>query len=219
VLSAASAPVYGAGRRGAAHPAGTLCRNDDDHDTLDMTDQDRDAKLMRDMQAGDRGALETLYDHYAPLLLGLAMRILRDRADAEDALQEAWVQVWKRCGSYQASRGSVAAWLVTIARTRALDRYRSRVARQRAETGPPVAADAGDPTAHGGAIGHLNARLAGALAALDPRHRRVIEIAYFEGLSQREIAERLEVPLGTVKHWTREGLMTLRAAMPKDAWT
>lgn len=184
-----------------------------------MTDQARDAALVERMQSGDRDALETLYDRYAALLLGVATRILRDPAEAEDALQDSWVQAWRRCGSYDPRRGSVAGWLVTIVRTRALDRYRSRDSRRRAEGATadpaPAVADAERP----GDLGDLRARLDGALSGLDPKHRRVIEIAYFEGLSQSEIAERLELPLGTVKHWTRQGLLALRAGMPKDVWT
>jgi RNA polymerase sigma-70 factor (ECF subfamily) len=184
-----------------------------------MTDQARDAGLIERMRSGDRAALEALYDRHTPMLLGVAVRILRDRAEAEDAVQETWVQVWRRCAGYDRRRGSVAAWLVTIARTRALDRYRSRASRARAEGAPAAPVTTPDDAERGGALGQLRVQLGAALAGLDPRQREVLEIAYFEGLSQSEIAARLVVPLGTVKHWTRQGLLALRAAMPKDAWT
>ena len=175
---------------------------------------------MRRIQAGDAAALAELYDRYTPLLYPVALRILRSATEAEDAVQDAWVQVWKRAESYDVRRGNVAAWLLTVARTRALDRYRSVASRSRAETRAeeePVRVAPVDP-ARSAAQADIGERVRAALARLQPQQRQVLEIAYFEGLSQSEISERLDAPLGTVKSWTRQGLMRLRELLPEQEW-
>lgn len=185
-----------------------------------MTDQERDLRCLERLQSGDSKALEELFDRYAPLLYPMVLRILRSPSDAEDTLQEVWLQVWKRVATFDASRGTVGAWLVMLARSRALDRYRSLTSRRNAETRaeaePPVAPpdDASISAAHR----QLSARVGSALAQLAPQQRQVIEIAYFEGLSQTEIAARLNAPLGTVKSWTRQGLTRLRELVPQEEW-
>jgi RNA polymerase sigma-70 factor (ECF subfamily) len=176
-----------------------------------MTTTADDLLLMRRLQSGDRDALADLYDRHAALAYGVALRVLRQAEEAEDALQEAWVQIWNRCGSFDPSRGNVAAWIVTIVRSRALDRLRRSSTRGRAESAPhvepPVAPVAPDRSAEASS---LRTELSRAMDAIDPRQREVLEIAYFEGLSQSEIADRLGVPLGTVKYWMRQGLLQLR---------
>ena len=134
-------------------------------------------------------------------------------------MQDAWLQVWKRAGTYDARRGTVAAWLTTVARTRALDRYRSLAARGRAEAkaDPEPMAPPADP-AGDASRSQIGDRIRRALAQLEPRQREVLEIAYFQGLSQSEIAERLSTPLGTVKSWTRQALMRLRDMLPQEEW-
>ena len=184
-----------------------------------MTEQERDRQCLQRLRDGDARALEELYDRYTALLYSMALRILRSPSEAEDAIQEAWLQVWKRASSYDATRGTVAAWLLTMARSRAIDRYRSVASRGRAEAkvdpeaGPP-STDPASTTAHG----QLGERVRSALAMLVPQQRQVLEIAYFEGLSQSEIAARLKAPLGTVKSWTRQGLIRLRELLPEEEW-
>lgn len=184
-----------------------------------MTGAENDLDCLRRIQAGDSAALGELYDRYTPLLYALVLRILRSPADAEDALQEAWVQVWKRAASFDPARGSVGAWLTTVARTRALDRYRSMRSRTTAETKvePDSIAPPPDPGAEAG-LSQLGGRVREALGALTPQQRQVLEIAYFEGLSQTEIASRVGAPLGTVKSWTRQGLMRLKELLPQEEW-
>jgi RNA polymerase sigma factor (sigma-70 family) len=104
-----------------------------------MSDRDRDLACMGRLRAGDASALEELYDRHGGLLYSVVLKIVGRATDAEDVLQEAWFQVWKRCGSYDPSRGPVVAWLVTLAKSRAIDRYRSLAARQRAEDSVAVA--------------------------------------------------------------------------------
>jgi RNA polymerase sigma-70 factor (ECF subfamily) len=185
-----------------------------------MSQQERDLQCILRLQAGDQRALQELYDRYTPLLYPVALRILRSASEAEDVLQEAWLQVWRRVVTYDPRRGNVAAWLLTVARSRALDRYRSLSSRKRAENDEnleplPPAPDPARVSVHS----ELHERVQKALSALQPRQREVLEIAYFEGLSQSEIAERLGAPLGTVKSWTRQGLMRLRELLPNEAAT
>jgi len=184
-----------------------------------MSQQELDVQCLARLGRGDQRALAELYDRYAPLLYPVALRILRRPADAEDAVQQAWLQAWRSAASYDSRRGTVAAWLLTMVRTRALDLYRSLASRRRAEGAAepdPVAApdDPMTSTAHG----QLSHRVREALATLAPQQRQVLEIAYFEGLSQSEIAERLNAPLGTVKSWARQGLMKLRDLLPQEEW-
>ncbi len=181
--------------------------------------QERDLDCVRRVEGGDSRALEELYDRYCPLLYPVALRILRSTADAEEAVQQAWLQAWKSAGRYDDRRGTVAAWLLTLTRSRALDLYRSLSSRRRAESQsetPPEAAP-GDPATET-VQGQLGARVRQALAKLPAQQRQVLEIAYFEGLSQSEVAARLSAPLGTVKSWTRQGLMRLRELLPQEEW-
>jgi RNA polymerase sigma-70 factor (ECF subfamily) len=184
-----------------------------------MSQQEDDRVCLRRVSEGDKSALAELYDRYGSLAYSVALRILRSSADAEDAVQQAWVQVWKSARSYDSRRGSVAAWILTIGRSRALDLYRSLGSRRRAEShddvDPPAAP--ADPVA-GMALGQLGTRVRDALNELAPQQRQVLEIAYFEGLSQSQIAERLKAPLGTVKSWTRQGLMRLKELLPQEEW-
>lgn len=182
-------------------------------------DPAQDRQCLERIQQGDTRALGELYDRYTPLLYPVVMKILRSSADADDALQEAWLQVWKRASTYDPRRGSVAAWLLTVARTRALDRYRSLAARGRAESkaDPDPVNPMPDPAVDA-TRGQIGERVREAMASLEPRQREVLEIAYFQGLSQSEIAERINAPLGTVKSWTRQALMRLREMLPQEEW-
>jgi RNA polymerase sigma-70 factor (ECF subfamily) len=178
-----------------------------------------DVELLRRIGAGDLIAVGALYDKYAPTMLGIALRILRDRAEAEDVVHDAFVIVGDRARQYAADRGSVAAWLVTLVRNLSIDRTRRRVRR---------GAIARDVLAHesGVAAGDANAdpearalvaaqreRVRRALAALPDVQRATLEIAFFEGLSYPEIAEREGVPLGTIKSRAARALAALREAL------
>ena len=177
-----------------------------------------DRTLVLSMRGGDERALAALYDRHSPALLGLVMRIVRDRADAESVLMKVFLQVWRSAGTFDAERGSVVGWLATIARSRALDQVRSSVRRERREPmqvdseTPLVLVDtsaAGDP---GAAVEAQETRRAvqRALESLQPGQRTAIELAFFEGLTHVEVAERLAEPLGTVKTRIRLGMIKLR---------
>lgn len=190
-----------------------------------MNDSDRDRACLVRLREGDQRALEELYDRYADLLYSIAIRIVRGAPEAEEVVQETWVQAWRKAASFDSDRGSVGAWLVTIARSRALDRLRSMGSRLRAETAAgaelqaetamPTTADASAQATHR----QLSATVVSALAQLGDQQRRVLELAYFQGLSQTEIADQLATPLGTVKSWTRQALMRLRELVPQEEWS
>ena len=183
-----------------------------------MNEQQQDRSCMERIRAGDMRALEELYDRHSGLLYSAALRILGRAADAEEVLQEAWLQAWNRAESYDVARGAVVAWLLTLLRSRAIDRVRSRASRQRveqavAEAPPPQAAEEPPATV---AQRQLQEQVTSALEELAPQQRQVLELAYFGGLSQSEIASRLGAPLGTVKSWTRQALMRLRDLVPEE---
>ncbi len=178
------------------------------------------AELIRRMAAGDREAFGRFYDRYAPMAYSLILRVVHDPADAADVLQETFWECWQRAAAYDPGRGSPEAWLVTRARTRAIDRVRS--ARRRGETfvAPLDEAIAAAPADPGGdpatRIGD-RAAVEGALGQLPAVQREVLELAYYGGLTQTEIAERLTQPLGTVKTRIRLGLERLREIMKERA--
>ena len=183
-----------------------------------MTGGTRDIDCLRRMGAGDESALTELYDRYIALVFPVAMRILGNQAEAEDVMQDVWLQVWRNTASYDKSRGTLSAWLLTITRSRALDAVRSRSARSRREDQARAAApDAVAPVLDGETSSSRDAVRA-AFDRLEPHHRTVLELAYWQGLSQREIAERMQQPLGTVKSWTRQALREMRGVLPEGEW-
>lgn len=165
-----------------------------------------DGELIRRVGSGDRGAFDALYRRYARPVFGLALRRLGDRGRAEDAVQETFASVWRAAGSYKPERGPGAPWLYAVARNAIVDNGR-------AKREPPV--DAPDEVAveEGPAeraeSGWIAWRVHRALAELPENERRVIELAYWGGRSQTEIADLLGIPLGTVKTRTRTGLARL----------
>lgn len=167
---------------------------------------------MSRLAAGDMEAAAELYDRYAGQILALARRILRNDGDAEDVVQEVFSQVWRNARSFESHRGSVGAWLLVIARTRSIDRLRARQARPDnvAEAYPESIADRSVPVPDQLLSEEQAARIRQALVALPDAQRTALELAYYEGLTQSEIAQRLTEPLGTVKTRIRTALMTLR---------
>lgn len=164
---------------------------------------------MSAISRGDEGALAALYDRYRLILFGLTLRILHDRQESEDILQETFLQVWRRAGDFDATRGRAFTWLVTIARSRALDRLRSMGSRARLAEAAPPPEQIGDAAAD--AFHSEQAEVVRrALAQIPIDQRQALFLGYFEGLTQSEIAARLGAPLGTVKTRMRTGLMKLR---------
>lgn len=176
------------------------------------------------MSTGDEYALGALYDRYAKTIHTIAYYLLGQADEAEDAVEETFWQAWRDAGRYETSRGAVSTWLSTIARSRALDRKRAwrRRAEEPLETVAPASPDAGDradamaPAAdpqHDAEASERARDVAAALGRLPAEQREVIELAYFSGLSQSEIAARTSLPLGTVKTRARLALEKLRAPL------
>jgi len=172
-------------------------------------------QLIQRAAAQDREAFSQLYDRFSSLVFSLAMRMLRAQSDAEDLLQEVFMQVWRQAGSYSQERGSPEAWIINIARSRAIDKLRAIRRRDKSFilTDDPAAAESPDNVES--AVGESEAKLAmnSALANLPEAQRRVLELAFFSGLSQTEIAERLAEPLGTVKTRMRAAIQRLRGIL------
>jgi RNA polymerase sigma-70 factor (ECF subfamily) len=180
-----------------------------------------DGELVAQAARGDERAVGRLYDRYGAVLYAVAYRIVGQRADAEEVVLEAFAQAWRDAPRFEAGRGSVAGWLTMIARSRALDLVRARSRRERItasaaadrpETSPAMGDFRPDPAR---ALDHDERRrqVEQALTLLSPPQRQAIELAYFEGLSQSEIAERLQEPLGTVKTRVRLGMQKLRESL------
>lgn len=180
-------------------------------DTLKNSMAETDADLVQRLRDGQTAALGKLYDRYAGLVYGIALKMLTNAAEAEDLTQEIFLILWQR-NTYQASRGSMGSYLSTLTRSRALDRLRVGSNRQRIlsqwsdDVGPRNSAATPFEQA---SIDERKELVRKGLAELPEKHRQVLEMMYFEGLSQAQIAQRLETPLGTVKTWARKGLLQL----------
>ncbi|MGH7526342.1 MAG: sigma-70 family RNA polymerase sigma factor [Gemmatimonadales bacterium] len=180
-----------------------------------------DRELIARAAEGDERAIAALYDRYGGVLYAVAYRIVGQRADAEEVVIEAFSQAWREAPRFESARGSVAGWLTMFARSRALDLVRARARRERItaaaaadrpETSPAMGDWRADPAT---SYDHSERRrqVQEALQSLSPPQRQAIELAFFEGLSQSEIAARLQEPLGTIKTRVRLGMQKLRECL------
>ena len=175
-----------------------------------------DGDLLVRLQRRDPKALAELYDRYGGMVYRLILRMVRDSGTAEDLVQETFLRVWNRAGGFDSERGAVGPWLLAVARNRAIDYLRSRSGRAESavelnETeNPELFAGMPPDPLHFDLARHVKR----ALDRLTPQQREAIELAYFEGMSQTEIAERMGQPLGTVKTWMRRALEQMREALP-----
>jgi RNA polymerase sigma-70 factor (ECF subfamily) len=176
--------------------------------------QDPDVELLSAIARGDEQALASLYDRYRLILFGLILRILHSRAEAEDVLQEVFLQVWQKAADFNQARGRPFTWLVTLARSRAIDRLRSLGARERLATASAreETEEVGDAVTDA-ILSERGEVLRDALSELPAEQRQVLLLAYFDGFTQTEIAERTGSPLGTVKTRMRSGMGRLRALL------
>lgn len=177
-----------------------------------------DHHLVRSVAAGSAEALSRLYDRYAPIVFGLARRILVRLEDAEEVVQDVFAQIWRDAARYEHGRATVAGWVVMLARTRSIDRLRARKARpdQNAGVEPDVTPQLAsrDRSPEQVTISEQDAReVRSALTSLPEPQRSLVELAYYEGLTHSEIAEKTGVPLGTVKTRLRTAMTTLRVAL------
>ncbi len=176
--------------------------------------QENDVELLKAIAAQDEAAeasLAQLYDRYRVILFGLLMRILNNREEAEDVLQELFMQVWRRAADFDENRGKPFTWLVTMGRSRGIDRLRMLAARERtAVAAARDEAEAISDAATDAFRSEQRGLVTNALAQLPDEQKRPLMLAYFEGLSQSEIAAHLGAPLGTVKTRMRTGMIKLR---------
>lgn len=191
-----------------------------------MTDVDRTAPddtaaavvvLLARVASRDEQAFEALYRLTSARLLGIGLRVLGDRAEAEDVLQDVYITVWAQAGRFDAARASAWTWLGTIVRNRAIDRLRaapSRLPRAPIELAESVPDPAPSPASQADAGGE-GARLDDCLGRLDSRGRSLIRTAFFEGATYDELATRTGSPLGSVKSWIRRGLLQLRECLER----
>ncbi|MBV8201110.1 MAG: sigma-70 family RNA polymerase sigma factor [Acidobacteria bacterium] len=181
-----------------------------------------DAALIKLVAERQPDALALLYDRFAPTLLALARRILDNHADAEEVLQEVFIQVWNRAERYDPARSSVSTWLVLLARSRAIDRLRSRKVVERtheagAQAAPGTAEGYASPEAVENVfIQERHERVRREMAALPAEQRQVLEMAFYQGLTQSEIATQAGMPLGTVKTRTLLAMKKLRNALRQE---
>jgi len=169
-----------------------------------------DARLVVRIRTGDEQAMAQLYDRYSPIVYSVALRVLGDTGGAEDVMQDVFMQLWRNPAAFDSSRGSVPAWLAVVARNRAIDAIRKRrPADDIADTIVSVEPDLVGETERARAVDKVRGTLGGMPAA----QRKALEMAFFEGLTHSEIAEKTGEPLGTVKTRIRSGLLALRKAM------
>jgi RNA polymerase sigma-70 factor (ECF subfamily) len=173
---------------------------------------DTPSQLLQRIANGDRESFARFYDQYASLVFTFALRLLQIASDAEDLLQEVFLQVWRQASSYSQERGTPEAWLIMITRSRAIDKLRALRRREQSAPSSEAATVVGEDVRVESGAAASEARLVvrGALGRLPEAQRVVLELAYFDGLTQTEIAHRLGEPLGTVKTRMRVGLERLR---------
>ena len=182
---------------------------------LDVVDHDAVAPLLARVANGDQGAFASLYENTSGKLLGVCLRVLSDRAEAEDVLQEVYVTVWNKAASFDPGRAKAMTWLGTIARNRAIDRLRSlpspstRASIDLAEATPDLGPS---PAAHAESADDT-VRLHVCLEQLEPHRKVLIRTAFFDGATYEELAVRSGSPLGSIKSWIRRGLMQLKACL------
>ena len=182
-----------------------------------------DADLLQRIAQGDRDAFARLYDRFSGPLYGTALRIVREPAEAQDVVHDAFITLWEKAATFETTRGSAFSWAITLVRNRAIDRVRMR--RRRAElladSAPDdlgLAAMAGSESGADAAVSGDEARaVRAAVATLPAEQQKALELAFFGGLTQEEIARKLSEPLGTVKARIRRGLIKLRDALARSA--
>jgi RNA polymerase sigma-70 factor (ECF subfamily) len=184
--------------------------------SLSQDDRVADERALARMARGDRDALAELYDRHVRLIFSLALRILQDRAEAEDVVQDVFTQAWTQAARYDTGRGAVAAWMLMLTRSRAIDHLRSKQAGAERPVDLKDAANIPD-TAMPQDMQLLSteqiAQVRKALAELPLAQRTALELAYYEGLTHSEIAKRLDEPLGTVKTRIRQAVIKLRESL------
>lgn len=187
-------------------------------------DEQRDRNIMARIKARDASALSELYDQYSRLLFGLILSILKKRVEAEDTLQEVFTQIWEKAEQFDLERGTVYSWIVSLTRNKAIDRLRSKVYKEQKKQSAsldnkdvfyPLYSDETDPLEQT-ILTDRAKKLRDALDQISDKQRKVLQVAYFNGMSQSEIADEYDIPLGTVKTRMRDGMIKLRELLAKE---
>lgn len=184
--------------------------------------EDEERQWMLRLQDGDKKALQLLYDKYNKILFGLIISILKDREEAEDCLQEVFTQLWEKAEQYDASRGKVYSFLVTMARNKAIDRTRSRGFKDSEKEDHIISDFTMTPESDKNnpyedlELSERASLVRQALQKLSDKEQKVLQVAYFQGLSQSQISNKLDIPLGTVKYRMRQGMIKLRENLIPD---
>jgi RNA polymerase sigma-70 factor (ECF subfamily) len=185
-----------------------------------LVSPEEDSRLIKRLKARDPDAMSELYDRFGKIAMAIIFRVVHDRGIAEDLLQETFLKVWNRVAGFDEDRGALGPWVLTIARNRAIDYLRSTSARySQGDFGleilerPRLFADLEDQYADRERLRQIQV----AFSKLSDNQRSILEMAYFEGLTQTEMAERIHQPLGTVKTWVRSALQILRQELGETA--
>ena len=187
-------------------------------------DNSRDRDLMRRITQKEPEALSVLYDHYHRLLFGLLKSILKKNVEAEDLLQEVFTTIWEKADQFDTERGTPYTWIVSLTRNKAIDRLRSKVYKEQKKQNTsiddeevflPLFSSENNPLENT-ILSDRAKRLYDALQKLSEKHREVIQVAYFDGLTQTEISEEYNIPLGTVKTRMRDGMIKLRGMLAQE---
>ena len=187
---------------------------------MDPDEDQYNAELLRRIALGDEAALATLYDRFSPVLYGLALRIMNDVTEAEDVVQEAFIYIWCRAGSFDSTRSSAIAWAVMIVRNKAIDKLRVRLRgerlRERVDSFPESFPNRDDQSAQEPLFRERRTEVLAALSAVPPEQRQALELAFLSGLTHEQIAAQLGTPLGTIKARIRRGLLRLRQVFQRE---
>lgn len=187
-------------------------------------DEERDRELMARIKARDSSALSELYDNYNRMLFGLILSILKKREEAEDILQEVFTKIWENAEKFDLEKGTVYTWIVTLARNKSIDRLRSKVYKEQKKQSislndedvfHPLYSNESDPLENT-ILSERAKRVHEALNEISEKQRKVLQVAYFNGMSQSEISEEFDIPLGTVKTRMRDGMIKLRELLAKE---
>jgi RNA polymerase sigma-70 factor (ECF subfamily) len=187
-------------------------------------DEERDRELMARIKTRDTSALSELYDNYNRLLFGLILSILTKREEAEDLLQEVFIKIWQNAEKFDLERGTVYTWVVTLTRNRSIDRLRSRIYKEQKKQSTslddedvfhPLYSEASDPLENT-ILKERAKKVHQALDQISEKQKKVLQVAYFSGMSQSEISEEFDIPLGTVKTRMRDGMIKLRELLARD---
>lgn len=176
-----------------------------------MAEEPDDAQLVYALARGERDALGELYDRHSPAMLGLGMKLLKDRGEAQEILHDVFLEAWKRAGDYDPGRGSVRTWLMLRMRSRCLDRIKSAGRSRTSPVGDDMERYMGGKPSDASVRADA-ARVHGALQQLPEDQRRILELGYFAGLSCSEMATHLDIPIGTVKSRLHAAMKKLRVA-------